>query len=187
MEIECASSLSGRGSPTLDLSISSLRQNHLGHSVQPAANILPTTKKLADPCPYLVKSLNIGLGSMQYMFNGDNKQVQVKDEFNNTIGQYVYDGNGKRIKKLTASEYVVFVYDGLGKLIGEYSADGPPQAPMVQYTATDPLGSPRVLTNELGEVVSRRDFMPFGEEVAADQTYRTATRNDHSAFGRRSH
>jgi RHS repeat-associated protein len=83
-------------------------------------------------------------------------------------------GDNTHIKKITASEYVVFVYDGLGKLIGEYSADGPPQAPMVQYTATDPLGSPRVLTNELGEIVSRRDFMPFGEEVAADQTYRTA-------------
>jgi hypothetical protein len=85
-------------------------------------------------------------------------------------------GDNTHIKKITASEYVVFVCDGLGKLIGEYSADGPPQAPMVQYTATDPLGSPRVLTNELGEIVSRRDFMPFGEEVAADQTYRTAVR-----------
>lgn len=110
----------------------------------------------------------------QFVFNGDNKQVQVKDQYNTTIGEYRYDGNGKRIKKITASEYVVFVYDGLGKLIGEYSADGPPAEPMVHYTATDPLGSPRVLTNERGDIVSRRDFMPFGEEIVADQTYRKA-------------
>ena len=110
----------------------------------------------------------------QFTFNGDNKQVEVKDSQNSTIGEYVYDGSGKRIKKITASEYVIFVYDGLGKLIGEYSTDGLPQNPMVHYTATDPLGSPRVLTNENGEIISRRDFMPFGEEVTADQTYRTA-------------
>lgn len=109
----------------------------------------------------------------QFTFNGDNKQVEVKDQYNNPIGEYVYDGNGKRIKKITASEYVIFVYDGLGKLIGEYSTDGPSNDPMVHYTATDPLGSPRVLTNENGEVLSRRDFMPFGEEIGGDITYRT--------------
>ena len=39
---------------------------------------------------------------------------------------------------------------------------------------TDHLGSPRVLTNKQGEVVSRRDFMPFGEEIAAmAETHRT--------------
>ncbi len=40
---------------------------------------------------------------------------------------------------------------------------------------TDLLGSPRVLLNSLGEVVSRRDFLPFGEEIAPDQNvnYRT--------------
>jgi len=31
-----------------------------------------------------------------------------------------------------------------------------------------------VLTNENGEIISRRDFMPFGEEIAPDATYRTA-------------
>ena len=50
-----------------------------------------------------------------------------------------------------------------------------PVAPTVNYTATDPLGSPRVLTNKQGEVISRRDFMPFGEEIAPGaETHRTA-------------
>jgi RHS repeat-associated protein len=110
----------------------------------------------------------------QFTFNGDNKQTEVKDQTDNTVGEYFYDGNGKRVKKVTASEYVIFVYDAAGKLIAELSTD-PPSNPTVNYTATDPLGSPRVITNKQGEVISRRDFMPFGEEVIADSTYRTAT------------
>jgi RHS repeat-associated protein len=110
----------------------------------------------------------------EFTFNGDNKQVEVKDYQDVMVGEYVYDGLGKRIKRVTSSETTVFVYDGLGKLIEEYSTATPPQNPMVSYTATDPLGSPRVLTNENGNIVSRRDFMPFGEELAADTTYRTS-------------
>ena len=69
----------------------------------------------------------------QFTFNGDNKQVEVRNSANQVIGEYKYDGLGKRIKKDTATEYVVFVYDGLGKLIGEYSAEGPPDGrPQVQ-------------------------------------------------------
>lgn len=50
-----------------------------------------------------------------------------------------------------------------------------PDAPTVNYTASDPLGSPRVLTNKQGDVISRRDFMPFGEEIAPGaETHRTA-------------
>lgn len=40
-----------------------------------------------------------------------------------------------------------------------------PPAPATSYLTTDHLGSPRVVTDENGEVVSRRDFMPFGEEI----------------------
>src|SRR5262249_36555275 len=36
------------------------------------------------------------------------------------------------------------------------------------------LGSPRVITNSTGDVVSRRDFMPFGEEVAPVDSLRAA-------------
>jgi len=68
----------------------------------------------------------------------------------------------------------VFAHDASGKLVAEYSTELP-ASPTVNYTATDPLGSPRVITNKQGEVLSRRDFMPFGEEVAPDASYRTAT------------
>ena len=71
------------------------------------------------------------------------------------------------------SNTTVFAYDASGKLVAEYSTEQA-SSPTVNYTATDPLGSPRVITNKQGEVVSRRDFMPFGEEIAPDAAYRTA-------------
>jgi RHS repeat-associated protein len=110
----------------------------------------------------------------QFVFNGDNKQTEVKDASNNVIGEYFYDGEGKRIKKVAGDQTTIFVYSG-AKLIAEYSTETPPQNPTTSYTITDQLGSPRIIVNSLGEVVSRRDFMPFGEELEADGTYRTTT------------
>lgn len=85
-----------------------------------------------------------------------------------TVGEYEYDGDGKRVKKRVPStgEVTVFVYDAGGKLIGEYSTVAAPQSPKVSYTTADHLGSPRTTTDQFGQVASRRDFMPYGEEIA---------------------
>lgn len=107
----------------------------------------------------------------QFTFNGDNKQTQVKDSNNAVIGTYLYDGEGKRVKKKVydpnnpsvVTEETVFVYSS-GKLVAEYSTQLS-QNPTTSYTTTDHLGSPRVITDQLGQVKSRRDFLPFGEEL----------------------
>jgi RHS repeat-associated protein len=70
-------------------------------------------------------------------------------------------------------EETVFVYDGMGKLVAEYSTATPTQNPTTSYTATDQLDSPRVITDSNGNVTSRRDFMPFGEELTPDGQSRT--------------
>jgi RHS repeat-associated protein len=91
----------------------------------------------------------------------------VRDGNNAPIGQYFYDGEGKRVKKfITATgETTIFVYSN-GKLVAEYSNNiaGPSEA-KIAYTTTDHLGSPRVITDDIGQVRSRRDFLPFGEEI----------------------
>jgi RHS repeat-associated protein len=69
-------------------------------------------------------------------------------------------------------ETTIFVYSG-SKLIAEYTTEELPEVRTTSYTITDQLSSPRVIVNALGAVVSRRDFMPFGEEVTPDGTYRT--------------
>ncbi len=62
-------------------------------------------------------------------------------------------------------ETVVFVYSG-GKLVAEYSTKAP-TSPKIKYLTEDHLGTPRIITNGLGAVESRRDFLPFGEEIGS--------------------
>jgi RHS repeat-associated protein len=102
-----------------------------------------------------------GYDAENRMTNADNGQA---------LGQssYAYDGEGKRVKKVTASgsSATVFVYDAGGKLVAEY-ASAPPQANGTQYLTADNLGTPRVVTNAQRNVVSRHDYLPFGEELQA--------------------
>jgi RHS repeat-associated protein len=58
-------------------------------------------------------------------------------------------------------------------LVAEYAvpqATTPP--PNVSYLTEDTLGSPRIITGKNGEVISRRDFLPFGEEIASSELNR---------------
>lgn len=108
----------------------------------------------------------------QFTFNGDNKQVEVKDAANNVIGKYYYDGTGKRVKKVSISDTTIFVYNASGNLVAEYSTQTTSN-PTISYLTIDSLGSPRVITDNGGNVISRRDFMPFGEDLYAGATNRT--------------
>ncbi|MGB7070785.1 MAG: RHS repeat-associated core domain-containing protein, partial [Pyrinomonadaceae bacterium] len=103
-----------------------------------------------------------------FIYDSENKQVQVNGSAG-TIGQYFYDGDGKRIKKVVPStgETTTFVYDAMAKLVAEYSTIvASPSEAKVAYLTNDPLGSPRITTDQFGQIISRRDFMPFGEEIA---------------------
>ncbi|MEZ5306403.1 MAG: RHS repeat-associated core domain-containing protein [Pyrinomonadaceae bacterium] len=112
-------------------------------------------------------------------FDADSKQTKITSGSpqQTNIGEYFYDGNGKRVKKIVydsngqPTETVVFVYSG-GKLVAEYSSKTPPQGAEAQtkYVATDMLGSVRAVTNQNGEIVSRRDFLPFGKELPNSST-----------------
>ncbi len=118
-----------------------------------------------------------------FSFNGDDKQTEVRDltiptstnnPDANIIGRYYYDGRGARVKKVTNTESTVFVYNGSGTLVAEYSTQQNPE-PQTSYLTIDRLGSPRVITDKNGNVISRRDFMPYGEELYAGVGARTAT------------
>ena len=105
----------------------------------------------------------------QFTYDAENKQVKVKDSQNQTIGEYFYNGDGLRIKKVVPStgETTIFAYDASNRLVAEYSTlVEPPATAKTSYLTTDHLGSPRIITDQFGQTASRRDFMPFGEEIA---------------------
>lgn len=126
--------------------------------------------------------LNDGVNSYTYDAEGHIKTV-------NSTTAYVYDGSGARVRKLVG-ENTRFVYGLGGELImefdgsngnlkKEYISSGITIEPTAvnsngtRYGTADNLGSPRAITNSLGSVVSRHDYMPFGEELGASVGGRT--------------
>jgi RHS repeat-associated protein len=114
-----------------------------------------------------------------FIYDAENRLVEVKNAQNQTIGKYFYDGEGKRVKKYVQSsqETTIFVYNGLGLLVAEYSTLLS-QDPQVAYLTTDSLGSPRMNTGASGNVIARHDYHPFGEEISSSQ--RTSNLGYHS-------
>lgn len=103
-----------------------------------------------------------------FVYDAENKQTEVRDAQNQIIGQYFYDGDGRRVKKISDTETTVFVYDAEGKPAAEYSTQSESN-PQVSYTTTDTLGSPRIKTDRDGNVISRSDHLPFGEDLITSQ------------------
>jgi RHS repeat-associated protein len=89
--------------------------------------------------------------------------------YNNQTTLYSYDGDGRRVKKSNPDGSVlVMVYDAGGRLIAEYnSAATASTVYQPSYLTADSLGSTRVVTDASGVVKSRRDYLPFGEEIQA--------------------
>jgi RHS repeat-associated protein len=110
----------------------------------------------------------------QFFYDANNRQKEVKNANNQTIGKYYYNAEGFRVKKIANSETVIFVYNAVNQLIAEYSTLSTPSAsPQRSYLTHDTLGTPRVKTNNSGQVRSRNDYLPFGEALST--SYRNQT------------
>ena len=141
---------SGTGVTNLTFNGSNNRITTSGYSYDNAGNTV------ADP------------SGKTYTYDAENKQTMVG---NGSIGQYFYDGDGRRVKKYVPStgETTIFVYDAAGKQISEYSTIvASTNDAKVAYLTTDHLGSPRINTDQNGAVIARHDYMPFGEEIFSD-------------------
>jgi RHS repeat-associated protein len=84
----------------------------------------------------------------------------------NGSATYTYDGDGRRVAKTAGGVTTTYVYDATGNLAAEYSSQPPSMPCQTCYLTTDHLGSTRVITSQTGGLVSRHDFLPFGEELA---------------------
>jgi RHS repeat-associated protein len=112
-------------------------------------------------------NLTVDAENKRFVYDAENHQTQLFNATNNTQtpdATYAYDGSGKRVKKIFSTETTIFVYDGGGQLVAEYSTQIS-QTPQVSYLTSDHLGSPRVITDSLGKVIARHDYSAFGDET----------------------
>jgi RHS repeat-associated protein len=114
--------------------------------------------------------------------------------------QYRYDADGKRTRKLVSGSLELWLVYGVnGELVAEYDATLPGGTLKKEYgyrggqmlvvydsalatndklkwMVTDHLGSTRMVVNRTGDLggVQRRDYLPFGEELASTVGHRAA-------------
>jgi RHS repeat-associated protein len=103
-----------------------------------------------------------------YTYDAENHQKSYTPvNPNEPSANYFYDGDGRRVKKQVGNEMTIFVYDGGGALVAEYTQNAPASTtpPQTVFLTADTLGSPRINTNQSGQVVARHDYLPFGDEI----------------------
>jgi RHS repeat-associated protein len=88
---------------------------------------------------------------------------------------HAYDGEGRRVTKTGAGNTTVYVYDAAGRLAAEYSTAVDTPNCITCYLSSDHLGTTRLITDQNGYVVSRHDYLPFGEEIMAGSAGRSAS------------
>jgi RHS repeat-associated protein len=105
-------------------------------------------------------------GGVSYSYDAENRLTN----FGNGTATYAYDGDGRRVKKTvqSANTTTVFVYNVQGQLVAEYcSGQGCNSISGTEFLTADHLGSTRVVTDASGGVISRHDYLPFGEAISA--------------------
>jgi RHS repeat-associated protein len=119
---------------------------------------------------------------------------------NGGTSSYVYDGDGRRVRRLAAGQPEVWqIYGAGGELLAEYPVNGVATAPQKEYgyrngrlllvaqsspfelrwQVADHLGTPRMSVRGTGAdggslaSVTRHDYLPFGEELPAGMGVRS--------------
>jgi RHS repeat-associated protein len=80
-----------------------------------------------------------------------------------TATTYNYDGEGRRVQKITTSGTTNYVYDAMGHLAAEYGGSSTSAGRV--YLSVDALGSTRLVTDASGNPTEQYDYAPFGEEL----------------------
>ncbi len=113
--------------------------------------------------------ITTGSGSMVYDANNKMKSFTATGVAVTTT----YDAAARRVRKVYNSETTVWVYDAFGKLAAEYTTESHTDV-ATYFRTTDHLGSTRLTTDAVGDVVARRDFFPFGERIDSNLSGRSS-------------
>jgi RHS repeat-associated protein len=119
-------------------------------------------------------------GAEQFVYNPENR---LKEYRGPTTATYVYNAQGQRTAKQTATGTMRYVYNQQGQLLGEYGnntskeyvyLDGEPLAIIdnnqIYYVHNDHLATPQQMTDQNQAVVWAVDYKPFGEVTTTTNT-----------------
>ena len=115
-------------------------------------------------------NLTLDWGGRRFKYDGDNRMVNFTVPGTLTNVNYRYDGEGRRVRKEeVGGGSTTYVYNVGGQLVAEYASSGT-ALPGIRYLTPDHLGNTRVVTQAVvsgpdGGVVSRHDYLAFGEEI----------------------
>lgn len=111
----------------------------------------------------------------RFIYDASNKIVEVRNATTTAlITKNYYDSDGVRVKVEENGVTTLFVNDIFDRVVAEYTINAPSNPnPNVSYLTPDLLGTPRLITGQNRQVLSRRDMTPFGEEISAGVGGRT--------------
>jgi RHS repeat-associated protein len=118
-------------------------------------------------------------GTHHYTYDAENRITQVDS---GSTASYVYNENGKRVRKNTGSTWTEYLYGPNGSVQSEYNGSAWPaqyvyagDKLIAEYTSSttefihvDHLGSTRLVTAVNGTVTDNLDYYPFGLQSAGD-------------------
>jgi RHS repeat-associated protein len=138
-------------------------------------------------------------GSGERIYDGENRMVKA---YNGAVlvSEYVYDADGKRVRRIIGGQETWQVYGMGGELLAEYVAGAAPSAAQkeygyrngqmlvvwdgseigdrkLQWLVQDHLGSTRMVVDRSGSLaeIRRHDYLPFGEELGSGIGIRSAS------------
>lgn len=112
-----------------------------------------------------------------YTYNQNQRLIKVA-EGAATKGEYLYNGNGQRIKKITNNQTSYFIFDQQGRLIAESGARQIDyvylrgrtfaliEGSNLYYVHTDHLGTPQKMTDQQKQLTWEISSLPFGETTS---------------------
>ena len=118
-------------------------------------------------------------GTRTFTYNQAGRLIQVHEN-SQPLATYTYNAQGQRTIKTTPSGTTYYMYDGRGRLLGEYDDTGQPikeyvrldgepiaqlESSNITYLHSDHLATPRKATNEAGDVVWKWDSEAFGNKL----------------------
>jgi len=172
--------------------------NNRVYTVEAASNRLTSVNGVVINYDAAGNQTNDGSGLRVY--DGEHRVVEAYNNMGVMVSRYVYDADGRRMRRIIGGQETWQVYGIEGELLAEYAVGAASNSPQkeygyrggqllvvwdgsetgdrrLQWLVQDHLGSTRMVVDRSGSLagVRRHDYAPFGEELFAGVAIRSAS------------